>query len=522
MTTSKTLKPDNSGQFSRQIGWLTGRSGQKKFRLGRDRKPAEVAYHKLGLLWEVVVEAHERLPVPAGTYPPPTAEAPERPVWTAEALTVAEAIRKHHHSIRVGQPEHVDGEAAYAVYLDYLRQRYGHLVQVMPADPEAAERGREVHQAYAEHRSRQARLNARIADIPVPAGVVGSSLYEAIDAYGEHARRHNLKEGGRVEAANARRLKNSIHDMDLGEFGYSAIERVRNYWASRPEAMTRGGKGSGKPISITTVDNHLSTARRFARWLDRSDAFGWELPRHAMDAIKVNLRRLKTDAEVASQRHGVQVFTVPQLAEVYRHATDFERLLILLGLNAAMAQAEVMTLRWDEVEDGAIKRVRRKSGVYAVAALWPETRRALDWWQKVRPAKGELVMVTDRGNPYTRQRISSAWGKLCLRIERETGEAPDWWLPFKHLRKTAAQLVRHASDGEVAGVFLSHGQPVASDDLADAYSNRPFDKVAEALGVVRGQLAEAFDAAPDAFTSRATGLQPRRQRRATASTAAAS
>lgn len=39
------------------------------------------------------------------------------------------------------------------------------------------------------------------------------------------------------------------------------MEKIRNYWASRPEAMTRGGRGSGKPISVVTVDNHLSTAR---------------------------------------------------------------------------------------------------------------------------------------------------------------------------------------------------------------------------------------------------------------------
>jgi hypothetical protein len=386
MPTAKTpLKPDSSGQYARQIGWLTGRSGQRKFRLGRDLQKAELAHYKLGLLWQVVVDQHERQQVPAGTFSPP-ADAPERPVWNEEALTVAEAIRKHHHDIRVGPGEHDRGDAAYLTRLDLLRQQYGHLIQIVPADEEAAERGREAHRGHAEHRSRQARVNARIADIPVPSGVTGRNLYEALDAYGVQAQEHNPKEGGRVEAANARRLKNAIHDMDLGEFGYTSMERIRNYWAARPEAMTRGGKGSGKPISITTVDNHLSTARRFVRWLDRSDTFDWELPRHGLDALKANLRRLRTDAELAKRRHGVKVLTVPQLATIYRHATDFERLLFLLGLNAAMAQVEIQTLRWDEVEPGVIKRIRRKSGVYAEFALWPETQKAIDWWQRVRPA----------------------------------------------------------------------------------------------------------------------------------------
>ncbi len=221
MATSKALlKPDSSGQYARQIGWLTGRSGQKKFRLGRDLQKAELAHYKLGLLWQVVVDQHERAAVPVGTYAPPD-QTPEKPVWTEEALTVAEAIRKHQHDIRVGPAEHDKGDVAYLTRLDYLRQRYGHLIQIIPADEEAAERGLEVHRGHAEHRSRQARVSARIADIPMPTGVNGSNLYEALDAYGVHAQEHNRKEGGRVEAANARRLKNAIHDMDLGDFGYT-------------------------------------------------------------------------------------------------------------------------------------------------------------------------------------------------------------------------------------------------------------------------------------------------------------
>ena len=91
------------------------------------------------------------------------------------------------------------------------------------------------------------------------------------------------------------------------------------------------------------------------------------------------------------------------------------------------------------------------------------------------------------------------------RIERETGQPAGWWLPFKHLRKTAAQLVRDASDGEVAGTFLSHGQPVASDELANVYSNRPFDKVATVLSKVHGKLGRGFKSVPDSFMSKCLG-----------------
>ena len=133
------------------------------------------------------------------------------------------------------------------------------------------------------------------------------------------------------------------------------------------------------------------------------------LPRHGLEALKVNLKRLQTSDELAKRRHGVQVLDVDQLTTIYRHATDFERLLVVLGLNAAMAQAEIMTLRWDEVEHDATKRMGRKSGVYGEFVLWPETRAALDWWQRVRPARSDLVMVTQLERSYTRQRISNTW-----------------------------------------------------------------------------------------------------------------
>ena len=120
-------------------------------------------------------------------------------------------------------------------------------------------------------------------------------------------------------------------------------------------------------------------------------------------------------------------------------------------------------------------------------------------------------MLTDRGQPYTRQRINNTWSNLQKRIERDTGVMPAWWLPFKYLRRTEAQFVRQASDGEIAGGFSSHGQPVATDELADAYANRPFDRVAETLDEVRDQLKFMFTASTSTFTSTTLGKRTRRK-----------
>lgn len=499
-------KLDPSGQYSRQVGSKAGKSGQTKFRLGNDLPKAQLAAQKLAMLWDVVSNEHDRVAEFADDDFSTSATDISRASWSIDTLALAEAIRKHHHIIKVGQPAHIEGPSAYAAYIDDLRQRYGHLISIQPLDLEAAQKGRLNHQLVAEHRTRQARTNSRIAEIPLPVGGDGATLYEAIDAYAAHALRATKRESGRVESATAKRLKDSTPDMAVSDFGYSALERLKQYWTARPEAKRRGGKGLGRPISLDTVDGHLSVARRFVRWLDRSDIFKWEIPRHGLDALKVNLQRLATTSEIAQKRHGVAVFNVSHLTTIYTHATDFERLVLLLGLNSAMSHAELTTLRWDEVEADplTIKRIRHKSGVYGEFELWPETVKAMDWWRKVRPVTGELVMLTGRGQAYTRQRIANAWGVLHKRIQHQ-GDDAAWWLPFKHLRKTAAQLVRNESDGEIAGVFLSHGKPVATDDLADVYSNRPFPKVAEALKMVRMKLTPMFESIPKAFESTRIG-----------------
>lgn len=289
------------------------------------------------MLWEVEVAQHRARHDGYGANFGHPGE-PNPPYWTEEGLAIAEAIRRHHHVVRIGVPDHSVGDAAYATYLDHLRQVYGQLIQIVPADTDSAEKGRQEHRHFALHRSRQATLNARIANIPIPAGIVGQTLYHAIEAYAESVTAASQKEGAKVEAANARRLMNGTPDMDLSEFGFDAMERLKRYWTSRPPSKAKGRGSKVRPIALTTVDNHLSTARRFVRWLDRTDRFTWQMPRNGLDALRVNFELLRTPEETALRRYGVKTFTVEQLTHIYRHATDFERLLVVLGLNIGGAQ----------------------------------------------------------------------------------------------------------------------------------------------------------------------------------------
>jgi hypothetical protein len=71
-------------------------------------------------------------------------------------------------------------------------------------------------------------------------------------------------------------------------------------------------------------------------------------------------------------------------------------------------------------------------------------------------------------------------------------------LSFNKLRKTAATLIRQIAGGEVAGLFLCHGQ-VVSDDLLEEYAARHFPPVHAAIEMMAGKLAGMFAKVADPF-----------------------
>jgi hypothetical protein len=515
---TKKSKPEKglccvNGRYRRTIGkWVNanGKVAPKRFLLGKSEAEAKIANAKLEALWEIVKfqwEAQKWARQQAMAFVHQPGEPPPEliePLWQQEHLAIAEAIRNGEHRIVVDPVK--DEGGAYAARLHYLNKTYGTLVAFIPRAPDQLLQAKAQHEAWANHNAAKAARNAAIAGSAIPKGT-GQTLYQAIDVYAEHVQQKNRKEYGRREAACAHRLKDSHRDVALEAFGFSVLEAMGGYWARRPEAKTSNGKGKRKPLALNTITNHLKTTRRFVRWLDRSDRWQWESPRHWEEALKVNVEQLRTDAEIAQLGRGVETYSIDELAILWKYATDIERVFLLLGLNCGFSQAECITLRHDEIDRACdpvtIKRVRRKTRVYGEFALWPETIAAIDGFVGQRPARKAadpaLALATERGAPFTRQRIANMWTKLLRRI---TQDHPTFrGLSFKFLRKTAGQLIRNRSNGEIAGVFLCHGQAVKTDELAAVYTNRPFNKVADALSEVREDLQPMVGAASNKFKS---------------------
>ncbi len=106
-------------------------------------------------------------------------------------------------------------------------------------------------------------------------------------------------------------------------------------------------------------------------------------------------------------------------------------------------------------------------------------------------------------HPYTKRtktgnrnsRIPNRWNSLTRRVQKDH---PDF-RPLSHskLRKTGGNLIRQKFGGEIMAIYLCHGRVVATDDLAELYTSRPFGRLFEALRWLEEFLQPMFDATPD-------------------------
>jgi hypothetical protein len=229
--------------------------------------------------------------------------------------------------------------------------------------------------------------------------------------------------------------------------------------------------------------------------------------------MRAPIKETREETAKKATAEQVSAYRVEELVTLYRHATQWERSLMLPALNCGFGTGELETLRIDEVylarahghydmNGSWIKRVRSKRAVYGEWSLWPETVEAVRWLMERRTktkAKGPLLIVKKTGRPIGEltagndrsREAPNAWARLTDRI-RES-ESAFRKLSVNELRKTAADLVRRASDGETASVFITHGTPVKSDPLLDRSADKDFRRVFETLERAPQQLAPMFD-----------------------------
>jgi integrase len=229
--------------------------------------------------------------------------------------------------------------------------------------------------------------------------------------------------------------------------------------------------------------------RQFIRGLNRSQNFDWNLPpSFAFPRCKI---ATTPQDRVKKRRH----FTLDELETIWRYAKPWERALILLALNCGFSKREIATLQQGEVVKGKnhtfVKRHRTKTDVYGEWVLWSETVAALEYLKQFQKPDSPFVVINRAGTSLTRetrggnenQVIKNHWDNLFKRIHAD--DRNFYKLPFKHLRKTGATLIRHVrvpSAAEMASMYLAHGEKADSaDQLLPAYTVRSWKKLHKVL-----------------------------------------
>lgn len=526
MARKEELGNDSEGRYRRYIGWKggNGRPIQHLFRLGKDEDAALAANRRLEQLWDAVVAGWKKARA-EGTTDEPT------PAWNDITLAIGQAIAKGQTVATIYPPPGMENmaPAAVAAWLAALQLMFPMIGLKLPEEKQQAGIAALKRQEAILENSR--RLQERL--LTTVGEVAGQTVHEALDAYSAHVAT-KYKDKDRPLQLSIRLLKQHVENFPLSKLDADRIDTWSAYWTARP-ASKDSKKEAGTVLAYTTCRNVLIHFRQFLRWLSRSPVFNWTLPGGYVfprcKIVKVPADRVK--------KHRRRHWTVDELATIYKYAKPWERALILLALNCGFSKAEIATLLPSEIvkeervkkTDGQeerrtytfIKRDRTKTEVYGEWVLWPETLEALAYlkqFQKpdsvyyvLNTAGGALNTKTRTGNE--NQVIKNHWDNLMKRV---VADIPGFHvLPFKYLRKTAGNMVRHLKVKgavELAVMFLAHGERMDSNDsqLA-AYTDRPWRKLHKALFMLRRKLLPVFASVENPWVCTMNSISPAKRAR---------
>jgi hypothetical protein len=463
---------------------------QQKFRLGNDESKASLAKAKLETLWKRLNQEQ----------------------WDEPALSIAKAIARGENTTSVPPTEPPD-PMGYLNWIYQLNRKYGDLITILPEQPDLWQKGVD-RQESVQRRLQDFRQRAlqRYTLLTADAEIVGT-FYEALDGYIAQLELEQFDYSGwkRTKVNEARILKAHLPDIPLAKLNLDAMEAQLTILAKRPMVRNKN-----KRMSRLSSRNLMKRLRDFWKWLHRTDKFAWRRPEEH-DELKVRIADIPSDNLAILKTIHVETYTVEELTILYQHATPLVRAFLLLGLNCGFSIAEVSSLAREEVFlrqkhphysllGSWILRVRAKTKVYGEFKLWDGTVSALEWAMKTlsKPDKPN-VFLTAQGNVFNARtrsgnkpsRIPNLWKNLYRTVCKQH---PTFrFLPFKQLRKTAGEMIKTVSDGEIAGVFHARGKPVKTDVLSDVYTNRPFRKVFQAIDEVGKQLEPMFQSTANPF-----------------------
>jgi integrase len=195
-------------------------------------------------------------------------------------------------------------------------------------------------------------------------------------------------------------------------------------------------------------------------------------------------------------KRGEQMFEADELRRMIDAATQPLKTMLLLGINAALGNADIAKLPITaiDLDAGWMKYPRGKTGIMRRCPLWPETVQSLRVWLAQRPApkdaaNHDLVFITARGNAWERGTDNRAISHECRKLidklgidgDRNEDEGRNYYA-LRHSWRTIADKSR---DEVAINVIMGH------DDkkMANRYRERIDDeRLQEVVDIVHGWL----------------------------------
>ena len=241
-----------------------------------------------------------------------------------------------------------------------------------------------------------------------------------------------------------------------------------------PEDFGRLAQRLAKGRSPVTVAGDVRRTKAAFAWAYR-DGLIKVIPKYGSEFVPAPIRVVR----LARSKRAAIMFEPEELRALLDAAMPYPalRAMIYLGANAALLPVDIARVSFEEIDTDFVwlRQIRHKTGVDRLAALWPETAKAMREAIAVRgkpadPEFRDLVFLTESGLPVVRTRTPAKAAldkKASLNatiINRVTSD-------FRELQKTAG-IYRHGRGFNA----LRHGF------LTVAETSKDFPAVARVMG----------------------------------------
>lgn len=348
------------------------------------------------------------------------------------------------------------------------------------------------------------------------------TLHAALDQYVAHVNGRN-EIGLKTKTMTKHRIKSIKHhlpDVPLAAIQFEHLQEFRNVFTARPvcrRQRPRGGSvADGRPISVMTARNWLSTLGQAFRWFRKTNRWAKPVSLDAEDLEQVFFLSKSERNRICSSREERQMLgkpkptpTLDELCLYYKLAAPGQRLYLLMGICLGWRQAQITDLRkQDLVRRGGeyfIKFERTKTNVEAELWVCPELAAMLIARVQKTPnnpdnyallTENDMPLVHTTRNGHDTDSIGLVWDSLRRRVVKVGCRSH----PFDSLRRFAGQAVSNAGDPFLAQVFLAQvpqsvlEQHYAGRGIGIGVGQTAFAKVHEVQRKVHAALKPMFDA----------------------------